>query len=164
MRGYRGRPAETAAALRDGWLYTGDIGRIDEDGYLFILGRMKEMIIVGGYNVYPREIEEVLMSRSDVMEAAVIGVPDDYRGERVLAFVAITPGAEVSDVQLRAYCQETLVKYKVPSEVRIVDALPKTGVSKTDKLRLKRMLADENAGGGPESSGSSTVAGTTRWE
>ena len=90
MRGYRNRPEETAAALRDGWLYTGDIGELDGDGYLFIRGRKKEMAIVGGYNVYPREIEEVLCAHPGVAEAAVIGVPDPYRGEALVATVVPT--------------------------------------------------------------------------
>ena len=136
MRGYRHRPEETAAALRDGWLHTGDIGEFDADGFLFIRGRKKEMAIVGGFNVYPREIEEALCTHPGVAEAAVIGVPDAYRGEALVATVVATD-PHVTPEALQAHLAARLVKYKLPRELRLVAALPKTGIGKVDKVALK---------------------------
>ena len=135
MQGYRHRPQETAEALRDGWLHTGDMGEIDADGYLFIRGRKKDMAIVGGYNVYPREVEEVLISHPAVAEAAVVGGPDAYRGECLHAYVAVR--SAVSTESLVAYCRERLAPYKIPATLEFLDALPKTSVGKLDKLPLK---------------------------
>ncbi len=137
MRGYRGRPDETAQALRDGWLYTGDIGELDADGYLFIRDRKKDMVIVGGYNVYPREVEEVLFAHPDIADAAVAGEPDAYRGEQIVAHVVLRAGAVRDAEALLAYCRERLSKYKIPQQVRFADALPKTPANKTDKLALR---------------------------
>jgi long-chain acyl-CoA synthetase len=137
MRGYRNLPDETAAALRDGWLYTGDIGELDGDGYLTIRGRKKEMVIVGGYNVYPREVEEALCTHPRVREAAVVGVPDAYRGEALVAAVVVDGAADGSVAELLAHLAERLVAYKVPRDLRLVDALPKTSVGKVDKSRLR---------------------------
>lgn len=134
---YHNRPEETAEAIRDGWLHTGDIGYFDEDFYLFMVDRKKEMLLVGGYNVYPREIEEVLTDHPAIMEAAVIGAPDSFRGETVKACVALNPGATASEEDIVAHCQEHLVKYKVPTIVAFFDQLPKTGPGKIDKLTLK---------------------------
>src|SRR5664279_5096198 len=103
MKGYWRRPEATAAAIPDGWFYTGDIGRVDEDGYFFIVDRKKELIIRGGYNVYPREIEEVIYEHPAVLEAAVVGVPDDELGEEVGAAVALKPGVEVTADELREH-------------------------------------------------------------
>lgn len=139
MRDYRNRPEETAQALRGGWLYTGDVGELDPDGYLFITGRKKEMIIVSGYNVFPREIEEVLAADPVVKEAAVVGRPDDYRGELPVAFIVARDGEQVDALSLSAYCSERLAKYKIPAEFRIVPALPKTAVGKIDRLTLAEM-------------------------
>ena len=135
MQGYRNRPQETAEALRDGWLHTGDIGEIDAEGYLYIRDRKKDMVIVGGYNVYPREVEEVLISHPAVAEAAVVGGPDAYRGECLHAYVALRTQIE-QDVLL-SYCKERLAHYKIPATLEILDALPKTSVNKLDKLSLK---------------------------
>lgn len=137
--GYRNRPEETAAAIRDGWLYTGDIGYFDDDGYLFLVDRKKELVLVGGYNVYPREIDELLTNHPGVREAAAVGVPDGFHGERVRAYVALRPGADVTVEELMAYCGENLVKYKRPREIVILDELPKKGPGKIDKLLLKSM-------------------------
>ncbi len=134
---YLNRPDETAATIRDGWLYTGDIGRFDEDGYLYLVDRKKEMILVGGYNVYPREVDEVLASHPAVMEAAAVAAPDDFRGETVRACVALKPGAEATADELIAWCAEKLVKYKVPTQVDFYEALPKSGAGKIDKLTLR---------------------------
>ncbi len=137
MTGYRNRPDETAAALRDGWLYTGDIGAFDEDGYLFIRDRKKDMVIVGGFNVYPREIEEVLCKHLDVVEAAVVGVADSYRGEILKAFVVLIPAAKVTADDLLSYLRERLTKYKIPAQIVITATLPKTAVGKLDKVSLR---------------------------
>jgi long-chain acyl-CoA synthetase len=136
MQGYRNRPQETAEALREGWLHTGDLGEFDGDGYLFIRGRKKDMVIVGGYNVYPREIEEALCAHPAVAEAAVVGGPDPYWGEVLHAYVALrTP---VTTEALLAHCRERLARYKIPATLEILEALPRTSVNKPDKLTLKR--------------------------
>ncbi len=138
MRGYRHMEQESAQALRGGWLYTGDIGSIDGDGYLFIQDRKKDMVIVGGYNVYPREVEEVLFAHPDVADAAVVGAPDAYRGERLIAHVVTRPGAYIDADALIAWCAQRLAKYKLPAQVRFAAALPKTPASKTDKVALRQ--------------------------
>ena len=135
--GYRNRPEETANAIRDGWLYTGDIGYFDDDGYLFIVDRKKELILVGGYNVYPREVDEVLHSHPAVQEAAAVAAPDDFKGEVVKAFVALKAGATLTEAELVAWCVERLAPYKVPAAVAFLDALPKSGAAKIDKLALR---------------------------
>lgn len=135
MQGYRNRPQETAEALRDGWLYTGDIGELDAEGYLYVRDRKKDMVIVGGYNVYPREVEEVLCSHPAVAESGVVGAPDPYYGERIHAYVSLRSSATADE--LLAYCRERLARYKLPSMLEILDALPKTTVNKLDKQALK---------------------------
>ena len=135
MQGYRNRPQETAEALRDGWLYTGDLGELDAEGYLYIRERKKDMVIVGGYNVYPREIEEVLCTHPAVAEAAVVGGPDPYWGECLHAYVALRESATAEI--LLSFCSERLVRYKIPATLEILDSLPKTTVNKLDKLALK---------------------------
>src|SRR5262245_44399928 len=135
--GYRNRPEETAAAIRDGWLYTGDIGYFDEDGYMFLVDRKKEMIIVGGYNVYPREIDELLFKHPAIIEAATVGVPDPFSAEAVKIFVVCKADADLSADELFDYCRQNLVKYKWPKHVTFLDALPRTGVGKIDKRALK---------------------------
>lgn len=146
MSGYRNRPAETAAALRDGWLYTGDIGELDADGYLFIRDRKKDMAIVGGYNVYPREIDEVLFAHPAVKEAAAVGVPDSYYGETIRALVVLKDGAGSSADDLIAHCKMNLARYKVPSRIVLTGALPRTSVGKIDRIALRDRLASETAG------------------
>ena len=140
MQGYRQRPQETAAALRDGWLYTGDIGELDADGYLYIRDRKKDMVIVGGYNVYPREVEEVLFAHPAVSDAAVIGVADAYRGEVLLAYVVLRAGAQADSDTLLAHCRAHLARYKIPALLQFTQALPKTKVNKTDKTVLRQMF------------------------
>jgi long-chain acyl-CoA synthetase len=135
--GYRNRPDENKQAIRNGWLYTGDIGYYDSDGYLFLVDRKKEMIIVGGYNVYPREIDELLFKHPAILEAATIGVPDSFSGEAVKAFVVLRPGATLTADDVQEYCRQSLVKYKVPAHVVFADALPRSGVGKINKLELK---------------------------
>jgi long-chain acyl-CoA synthetase len=141
MQGYWDQPDETALALRDGWLYTGDIARMDADGYFYILDRKKEMIVVGGYNVYPREIEEVLYEHPAVLEAAVIGVPDAYKGELPKAFVALAAGASAAPDELIAFCRQRLAPFKVPRSVEVRESLPHSAVGKI----LRRELAAESA-------------------
>lgn len=150
MQGYRNLPEQTAEALRDGWLFTGDIGRIDADGYLSICDRKKEMAIVGGFNVYPREVEEALFTHPDIREAAVVGVPDEYRGEALVAFVIVAADSAVGAPVLLDYLDERLVRYKIPREIRIVETLPKTTVGKLDRKQLRAALtAEEGAATGP---------------
>ncbi|WP_278485821.1 AMP-binding protein [Achromobacter insolitus] len=137
MQGYLARPDATAEALRDGWLYTGDIGEFAEDGFLYIRDRKKDLVISGGYNIYPREIDEVLYLHPDVAEAAAVGWPDSYRGEVIRAFVVLRPGAAVDEPGLIAHCQANLARYKVPAVISILDALPYTGANKVDKKALR---------------------------
>jgi long-chain acyl-CoA synthetase len=143
MSGYRNKPEETAEALRDGWLYTGDIGELDADGYIYIRDRKKDMAIVGGYNVYPREVEEVLFTHPDVKEAASAGVPDPYYGETIRAHVVLKPGVATTADDLVAHCKANLARYKVPSRIDIVDALPRTVVGKVDRVALRGVLASQ---------------------
>jgi acyl-CoA synthetase (AMP-forming)/AMP-acid ligase II len=138
MRGYLGRPEATAEALRGGWLHTGDVGVLDEDGYLRIVDRIKDMIIRGGENIYPQEIESVLLSREGVYEAAVIGQADERFGEVPFAYVALHPGAAVTAQDLTEVCAANLARYKVPVGVRVLAALPKNPVGKIDKPGLRR--------------------------
>ncbi|OAJ52282.1 AMP-dependent synthetase [Paraburkholderia ginsengiterrae] len=144
MRGYLGKPEETAKTIVDGWLHTGDIGRIDEDGYLSIVGRLKEMIIRGGENIYPREIEDVLSEFPGVLEAAVIGAPHETLGETVIAYVTYRPGFSGSTDALDEHCTSQLTRYKRPVVINIVDSLPKNAVGKIDKMKLRDMWASQN--------------------
>jgi len=141
MIGYHNNSEETSYALRDGYMYTGDIGYVDRDGFLFLVDRKKEMIIVGGYNVYPREIDEVLFNHPAIREAATVGKRDDRLGEVVVAFVAVKSGAELDEAKFLDYCKENLVKYKRPVEVTFLDALPRTGTNKIDRMALRAMTA-----------------------
>jgi long-chain acyl-CoA synthetase len=139
MKGYWNMPEETAETLRDGWLHTGDVARMDEDGYFYIVDRKKDVIVASGYNVYPREIEEVLYQREDVVEAVAVGVPDEYRGETVKAFVVRKAGSDVTEEKLVEHCKENLAPYKVPKEIEFREELPKSAVGKL----LRRVLVDE---------------------
>jgi len=125
MKGYWGQPEATAAAIPDGWFRTGDMGRKDDDGYFYIVDRKKDLIIRGGYNVYPREVEEALYEHPCVAEAAVIGIPHDSLGEEVGAAVALKPGKEVTPDELRAFAKERVAAYKYPRHVWLVAELPK---------------------------------------
>jgi len=137
IESYRNRPQETAETIRNGWVYTGDMGYFDDDGYLFIVDRKKEMIISGGFNIFPREVDEVLNSHPDTLEVATVGVKDSFRGEIPKAFVVLKPGRSLSAEELIQYCKENLVDYKVPRAIEFLDALPKTGPGKIDKLKLR---------------------------
>ena len=139
MAGYWNRPEETAEVLRDGWLYTGDLATMDEDGYFRIVGRKKDMIIAGGYNIYPDEIDDVLMSHPAVLEACTIGVPDERRGETVVSYVVPAEGQEVSEEELDTWCRERLAAYKVPRRFVFREELPKSAMMKL----LRRVLREE---------------------
>lgn len=137
MKGYWKRPEATAETLRGGWLHTGDVGRMDEQGYVYILDRSKDMVISGGLNVYPREIEEVLLRHPGVSEVAVIGVPDDRWGETVKAIVVRNSGGELTEADVVAFAAQYLAGYKKPRSVEFVEALPKTAYGKVDKKVLR---------------------------
>lgn len=139
MKGYYKLPEETAATIRDGWLYTGDLARMDEDGYFYLVDRKKDMIIVGGYNVYPREIEEVLYNHPDIIETTVIGVPDKDHGEAVKAFV-VSKNPDLTEEQLLEYCKQYLAKYKIPSSIEFLDELPKNTTGKILRRALKEQV------------------------
>ena len=140
MQGYWKSDDATSDAIKDGWLYTGDIGRIDEDGYLQILDRKKDLIIRGGFNVYPRDIEDVMVQHPAVAMAGVVGKPDPRLGEEVVAFVQLSPGAEVTEDELIEFAKEHLGKYKYPREVRIIEGIPLTPVLKIDRKQLRTRL------------------------
>jgi long-chain acyl-CoA synthetase len=141
MKGYWNRPEETQKALKDGWLFTGDLARMDQDGYFYIVDRKKDMIIAGGYNIYPREVEEVLYGHEAVQEAAVVGVPDPYRGETVAAFIVLKEAyrGKVTEKDIEAFCRANLAAYKVPRIIQFREGLPKSSVGKI----LKRELTKE---------------------
>jgi long-chain acyl-CoA synthetase len=138
MRGYHNMPTETANTLRDGWLYTGDIARMDEDGYTYIVDRKKELIKPGGYQVWPREVEEVVAQHPKVMEVGVAGVPDAYRGETVKAWVVLKPGETATAEEIREFCKHQLAPFKVPTSVEFRTELPKTMVGKILRRELVR--------------------------
>jgi long-chain acyl-CoA synthetase len=140
MRGYLNRPEDTAKTIVDGWLHTGDVGVFDEDGYLRIVDRIKDMIIRGGENIYPKEIETALYSHDGVLEAAVVGRPDDVLGEVVVAYVAVRPAAAVTVEELEALCAERLAKYKRPVAIEILGELPKNAIGKIDKPALRVLV------------------------
>lgn len=137
MKEYLNKPEATAEALRGGWLHTGDLARMDKDGYIYIVDRIKELIIRGGYNIYPREIEEVLYTHPGVLETAVLGIPHTDLGEEVAAVVVVRPGTEVSADELRQFVRERVAPYKYPRVIRFVDELPKTAAGKIFKRGIK---------------------------
>jgi long-chain acyl-CoA synthetase len=139
MKGYYKKPEETAQVLKNGWLYTGDIGMFDEDGYLTIVDRKKDMIIAGGYNIYPREIDEILFQHPKILEACSIGVPDAYRGETVKAYVVVKPGETLTADEVIQFSREKLAPYKAPKMVEFIDALPKSAVGKVLRKEVKEM-------------------------
>lgn len=139
MKEYWNRPEDTDAAFHDGWLRTGDVAYMDEDGYIFIVDRLKDLIIAGGFNIYPRDVDEVLLKHPKVADAMVIGVPDEYRGETVKAFVQLLPGETATAEELIAFCRESLAAYKVPHLVEFRDSLPRSATGKA----LRRILKEE---------------------
>jgi long-chain acyl-CoA synthetase len=148
MKGYWRKPDETGAVLgTDGWFRTGDIGRVDEDGYFFIVDRLKDLVIRGGFNVYPREIEEVLYEHPAVAEAAVVGVPHPDLGEEVVAVIALRQDAGATEDELRDFVKRQVAPYKYPRMVRIVDALPKGPTGKILKREVRLSIPAEPKGG-----------------
>ena len=140
--GYYKNPEATDASFRDGWFYTGDLGYFDGDGYLFVVGRKKDMVKSGGISVYPLEIESVLYSHPDILEAAVIGVPDAQWGEAVKAIVVLRSDSRLQREELIQFCKERLSSYKVPKSVEILASLPHTEIGKVNKIKLKEMLLE----------------------
>jgi long-chain acyl-CoA synthetase len=137
-QGYWKLPEQTAESIRDGWVYTGDLARRDEQGYFYIVGRKKDLIITGGYNVYPREIEEVLYTHPAVYEAAVIGVPDEVKGEIPKAFISLKPGQRTSEGEIIEFCKASLAPYKIPRRVEIRSELPKSSTGKILNRELRK--------------------------
>jgi long-chain acyl-CoA synthetase len=137
-KGYWKLPEQTAESIRDGWVYTGDLARKDEQGYFYIVGRKKDLIITGGYNVYPREIEEVLYTHPAVYEAAVIGIPDEVKGEIPKAFITLKPGQQTSEGEIIAFCKANLAPYKIPRQVEIRSELPKSSTGKILHRELRQ--------------------------
>jgi long-chain acyl-CoA synthetase len=140
MRGYKGKPEETANTLKDGWIYTGDIATMDDDGYFYIVDRKKDMIISGGYNVYPRDIDEVFYMHPKVQEACAIGIPDSTRGESAKVFIVLKEGDTSTQEEMLAFAKTKLAVYKLPTEVEFRKELPKTNVG---KILRKELRAEE---------------------
>jgi len=140
MKGYWKNPEETSRTLRNGWLHTGDLGTLDEDGFLYVVGRKKEIIIAGGYNIYPNEVDEVLYQHPAVSEACTFGIPDPYRGETVKAVIVLKAQHSATEEEIGEWCRERMAKYKVPRIIEFRDELPKSGVGKI----LRRELVEEN--------------------
>jgi acyl-CoA synthetase (AMP-forming)/AMP-acid ligase II len=146
MKGYYRQPTETAHAFdADGYFLTGDLGMIDEDGYVHIVGRRKELIIRGGFNVYPREVEDRLQAHPAVLEAVVVGVPDDVLGERVCACIMPVEGAIITGDEIKDWCRSALSDYKVPDLIRFFDVFPLTGSGKIRRIELARMVSAEES-------------------
>lgn len=141
MKGYYNNPQATNEVIKDGWLYTGDIGRISENGQLFITGRKKEMIIVKGQNIYPSDIESVLHNHPKVAEVAVIGIPDEMRGEVVGAVISLKAGEVATEQEIRQFCLERIANYKVPKQVMFLDSLPRTATGKIDERSIRERLS-----------------------
>ena len=139
MKEYWDNPEETANQLRDGWLYTGDIATEDEDGYIFIVDRKKDMIIAGGFNIYPREIDEVLYQHPKVMDAVAVGIPHEYRGETIKAYIVLKPGETATEDEIMDFCKQKLAAYKTPKSVEFRDSLPKSIIGKV----LRKILREE---------------------
>ena len=142
MKGYWDDPEETAGQLKDGWLHTGDVAIRDEDDYFFIVDRKKDMIIAGGYNIYPREIDEVLFEHPKIADAVTVGIPDEYRGETVKAFIVPKEGETLTEEEVKAFCEEKLAAYKRPKLVEFRKELPKSAVG---KILRKELRAEEEA-------------------
>jgi len=139
MKGYYKRPEETSATIRDGWFYMGDIGHLDEDGYLTISDRKKDLIVASGFNIYPNEIDGILFSHPKILEACCIGIPDEYRGETVKAYIMVKPGETLTKEEVISYCREKLAAYKVPKEIEFIDELPKSAIGKILRRELREI-------------------------
>jgi len=138
MQGYWNMAEETKAVLRDGWLFTGDLAKMDEEGYFYIVDRQKDMIIAGGFNIFPREIEDVLFEHPKILEAAVVGVADEYRGETVKAFIVCKEHVSLTQQEIIDYCKEKLAPFKVPKQIEFIDTLPKSNIGKVLRRELKQ--------------------------
>jgi long-chain acyl-CoA synthetase len=143
-QGYYKNPEETAKAIRNGWFYTGDIGYMDEEGYLFIVDRKKDMIIASGFNIYPRDIDEVLFEHPKIKEACAVGIPDPYRGETVKAFVVPKEGETLTEEEVTTFCREKLAAYKVPKIIEFMDELPKSAIGKVLRRKLREMEMEKS--------------------
>ena len=142
MKGYYKDPEETArASTADGWLHTGDLGHLDEDGFVFVTGRIKELIIKGGENIAPREIDEVLLKHPAILEAAAAGIPDQHYGQEIMACVVLKPGHQCSEAELHNFCLLVLGRYKTPKAIRFVSELPKGPSGKVQRLKLAGLAA-----------------------
>jgi long-chain acyl-CoA synthetase len=137
MAGYWNKPDQTAEALVDGWMRSGDVGFMDQEGWFYLVDRKKDMISASGFKVWPREVEDVLVAHPAVREAAVVGMPDDYRGETVKAFVSFKPGAHASVADLTDHCRQHLAAYKAPRVIEVIDELPKTLTGKIQRVLLR---------------------------
>ena len=145
MKGYWNNPRETRKTVKEGWLYTGDIGKLDEDGYVYFLDRKKEMIISGGFNIYPKELENVLYQHPGVLEASVIGVPDERLGEIPKAYIALKEGYSVTEDEIKTFALERLANYKKIREVEIIKEIPKTATGKLMKRKLVEMEKEKQS-------------------
>ena len=144
MSGYWNDPERTAEAIdRHGWMHTGDLATMDDEGYLNIVGRSKDMVIRGGENVYPREVEEFLHTHPDVLEAAVIGVPDERYGEELMAWIRVREGTDLSEDEVRAFCKGRIAHFKMPRYVRFVDEFPMTVTGKVQKYKMREQAIEE---------------------
>jgi long-chain acyl-CoA synthetase len=139
MKGYWNMPDETASTMRDGWLYTGDIAKVDEDGYTYIVDRKKDLIITGGFNIYPRDIEEVLYTHPKIKEVVAAGIPDQYKGEIVKIYIVLKEGESATKEEIIEFCKKNLARYKIPEIVEFRRELPKTLIGKI----LRRVLVEE---------------------
>ncbi len=148
MMGYYNKPKETKEAVRGGWFYSGDLGFFDEDGYLSIVDRKKDMVIAGGYNIYPVEIDNILYEHPKILEACAAGVPDKYRGETIKAFIVVKPGEKLTEEEVKDYCKKNLAAYKVPKVVEFMDELPKSTVGKVLRRKLRDMEIERAKGSG----------------
>jgi long-chain acyl-CoA synthetase len=142
MQGFWEKPTETANIIQDGWLHTGDLGYVDSDGYVFIVDRKKDVIKPSGYQVWPREVEEVLATHPAVLEVGVAGVPDPYQVESVKAWVVLRPDQTVTVDELREFCRKTLAPYKVPRQIEFRDSLPKSQIGKVLRRELVRQQVE----------------------
>jgi long-chain acyl-CoA synthetase len=140
MVGYWNSPAETAETLRGGWLHTGDIGYQDADGYLHVVDRKKDLILRGGFNIFPRDVEDVLLQHPAVAMAGVVGRPDERLGEEVVAFVSLRPGGQATPAEITRFARERLAAHKYPREVTVLDAVPLTSVGKLDRKALRAQV------------------------
>jgi long-chain acyl-CoA synthetase len=144
MVGYYKKPEATDEVLKEGWYLSGDIGKFDEDGYLSIIDRKKDMIIASGYNIYPVELDNVLFDHPKIVEACAIGIPDEYRGETVKAFIVVKDGETLTEEEVVSYCREKLAAYKVPKIIEFIDELPKSAVGKILRRELREMELKKN--------------------